>query len=98
MCVENFKKEYASLRRSFREDEYATIAAANPATNIFGQAFYAAGGAVVKAFAAADKALEEAGVLPALAVQARSLVMHLAAIVYQPESGLQDNSSGAMRP
>eukprot|EP00197_Chlamydomonas_leiostraca_P008573 CAMPEP_0202884810 /NCGR_PEP_ID=MMETSP1391-20130828/41340_1 /ASSEMBLY_ACC=CAM_ASM_000867 /TAXON_ID=1034604 /ORGANISM="Chlamydomonas leiostraca, Strain SAG 11-49" /LENGTH=484 /DNA_ID=CAMNT_0049568041 /DNA_START=96 /DNA_END=1550 /DNA_ORIENTATION=- len=65
--MQNFQEEFICLRRTFRYDEFASIAAVNPPQGVFGRALYAAGGAIVKGFAALDEALEGAGVLPKLA-------------------------------
>jgi ubiquinol oxidase len=59
LAIENFQYEYAALRRSFREDEYARIAAQNPPAGPLGWVAYKAGEAVVRSFASIDRWLED---------------------------------------
>ncbi len=55
----NFNLELRSLRESFRFDDYANIAEANPPATPLGRAAYRVGQAVVDAFGALDRTLED---------------------------------------
>lgn len=55
----NFTLELRSLRESFRFDDYANIAEVNPPASPVGRAAYRVGQAVVDAFGALDRTLEE---------------------------------------
>jgi len=66
LALDNFKRELASLRRSVRMDEYARVTNASPPSSLPRKAAFELGGLVVQGFAALDKKLEEAKVLPKL--------------------------------
>lgn len=71
MAVDNFQKEWAALRRSFREDEYGKVAAVNPASGVIGRLGHAIGSTTVRAVAALDLQLEKLKFLGALTPTSR---------------------------
>ncbi|KAF5834560.1 hypothetical protein DUNSADRAFT_8727 [Dunaliella salina] len=66
LAWDNFRAELASLRRSMRGDEYAGVSRRNPPQSLPGKALSALGGLAVQGFAALDRTLEGAKLLPKL--------------------------------
>lgn len=58
MAWRNFQKELGALRRSFRKNEYSTIAQQRGEKGLLDKAAYSAGGFLVKGMSALDESLE----------------------------------------